>query len=66
MEFLAKRDLQGINNEDKYDFSRFRYLERIRKIIGEAERYCSGKKILEVGYAESNTSLFMAEEGFLR
>ena len=56
-------DLQGIDNEDRYDFSRFRYLERIRKIIGVAERYCSRKKILEVGSAQSNISLLLAEKG---
>ena len=61
---LRQFDLREIDNEDKYAFSRLHYLERIRKIIKAVERYCPGKKILELGSAQSNMSLLLAEKGF--
>lgn len=61
---LRKFDLREIDNEDEYDFFRLHYLERIGKIIEVAERSCPAKKILEVGSAQLNTSLLLAEKEF--
>lgn len=58
---LRNFDLREIDNEDEYDFFRLHYLERIGKIIEVAERSCPCKKILEVGSAQSNISLLLAE-----
>ncbi len=63
--FVREFDLREINNEDKYDFFHLHYLERIRKVMQVAERYCPGKKILEVGSAQSNISLLLAQKGFI-
>lgn len=61
--FVRQFDLREINNEDKYNFFYLHYLERIGKVMEIAERYCPGKKILEVGSAQSNISLLLAEKG---
>lgn len=61
--FLREFDLREIDNEDRYNFFRLHYLERIKEVIKVAERYCQGKKILEVGSAQSNISLLLAEKG---
>ena len=60
---MREFDLREIDNEDRYNFFRLHYLERIKGIIKVAERYCQGKKILEVGSAQSNISLLPAEKG---
>ena len=62
--FVREFDVREINNEDKYNFFHLHYLERIGKVMQVAERYCPGKKILEVGSAQSNISLLLAERGF--
>ena len=63
--FVREFDVREINNEDKYDFFHLHYLERIGKVMQVAERYCSGKKILDLGSAQSNISLLLAEKGFI-
>ena len=63
--FVRRFDLREINNEDKYDFFHLHYLERIRGVIKVVERYCPGKKILELGSAQSNISLLLAEKKIL-
>lgn len=63
--FVRRFDLREIDNEDEYNFFHLHYLERIRGVIKAVERYCPGKKILELGSAQSNISLLLAEKGFL-
>lgn len=60
----CKLDLKEIDNEDKYNLFRLHYLERVRGFIKTAERYYSGKRILEVRSAQSNISLLLAEKEF--
>lgn len=62
--FVREFDLREINNEDKYDFFHLHYLERIGKVMDVTEGHCQGKIILEVGSAQSNISLLLAEKGF--
>ena len=63
--FVREFDLREIDNEDKYSFFRLHYLERIGKVMEVAERYSPCKRILEIGAAQSNISLLMAERGLL-
>ena len=63
--FVRKFDLREIDNEDKHDFFRLHYLERIRKVMEVIERHSPDMRILEIGAAQSNMSLLLAEKGFL-
>ena len=62
--FLRNFDLQEIDNEIPCHFSRLRYLDRIDRIIKLVERYCEGSRVLEIGSAQANISLLLAERGF--
>ena len=62
--FVCEFDVREIDNEDKYNFFHLHYLERIGKVMEVAEQRCPGKKVLEVGSAQSNISLLLAEKGF--
>ncbi len=62
--FVREFDVREIDNEDKYNFFRLHYLERIGKVMEVAERYSPSKIILEIGAAQSNISLLLAEKGF--
>ena len=62
--FLHRFDLRDIGNKDKYDFFRLHYPERTEKVSELGERYCPSKKILEVGSAEPNIGLLLAEQEF--
>lgn len=63
--FVHKFDLRDLDNEDSSNFFRMNYLERIHSIIGAVKDYSSGKRVLEIGCAQANISLLLAEEGFI-
>jgi len=69
---MRSLDKSELKNEDEIYlwgqdaglYEKFTTMERIDKIIELVHRYSFGNKILDVGCAQGNTSLLLAEKGF--
>jgi SAM-dependent methyltransferase len=62
-EYLRRCDLREIDNADPDDPRQFRYLERIQAIMDLVRRFVPRGHVLEVGCAQGNMSLLLAEAG---
>jgi O-antigen/teichoic acid export membrane protein/SAM-dependent methyltransferase len=62
--YLRRCDLGQIDNSDPDDPRRFRYLERTNEVIRLVRTFVPAGRLLEVGCAQANTSLWLSETGY--
>jgi len=63
--FVHHFDEIQIDAENPYSFWRLKYLERIHAVLRAVRRYCPpGARTLEIGAAQGNMSLLLAEAGY--
>jgi SAM-dependent methyltransferase len=64
-EYLRRNDQREIDNPDPDDPRRFRYLDRMRAVLRLARTRPAPARVLEVGAAQANASLLLAEAGYV-
>ena len=64
-EYLRRNDLREIDNPDPDDPRRFRYLDRMQAVLRLARGTPLPARVLEVGAAQANVSLLLAEAGYV-
>lgn len=64
MLFVYNFDKREIYNQDKYSFWRIHYENRINEIISQVQSQIESGKVLEVGCAQANICLLLAELGY--
>jgi SAM-dependent methyltransferase len=62
--YLRRNDEREIDNPDLDDPRRFRYLDRMRAVLRLARTTPPPARVLEVGAAQANVSLLLAEAGY--
>lgn len=63
--FLYEHDIMEIHNPDINSFEYQRYTVRVSEIISAIIRYIpEGRKVAEIGCAQGNISLLLAEKGY--
>jgi 2-polyprenyl-6-hydroxyphenyl methylase/3-demethylubiquinone-9 3-methyltransferase len=63
--FVHAFDLRDIDASNPYDFWRLKYLDRIHAILRRVRYYARpGARTLEIGAAQGNISLLLAEAGY--
>jgi SAM-dependent methyltransferase len=63
--FVQGFDLRDIDNPDRRSFWRLKYLARIGSVVTEVRRHLPpGSRIIEIGCAQANMSLLLAESGY--
>src|SRR5689334_8621916 len=63
--FVHRYDVRDIDATNPYSFWRLRYLERIHAALRAVQHYCvPGARTLEIGSAQGNMSLLLAEMGY--
>jgi SAM-dependent methyltransferase len=63
-EYLRRNDVREIDNPDPDDPRRFRYLERIGEVVRLARTVPAPARVVELGSAQGNISLLLAEAGY--
>jgi 2-polyprenyl-3-methyl-5-hydroxy-6-metoxy-1,4-benzoquinol methylase len=64
-EYLRRHDQREIDNPDADDPRRFRYLDRMQSVLRLARARPVPARVLEVGSAQANVSLLLAEAGYV-
>jgi len=64
-EYLRRNDQREIDNPDPDDPRRFRYLDRMQAVLRLARTKPLPARVLEVGAAQANVSLLLAEAGYV-
>jgi SAM-dependent methyltransferase len=64
-EYLRRNDAREIDNPDLDDPRRFRYLQRMDAVLRLARVLPPPARVLEVGAAQANASLLLAEAGYV-
>lgn len=62
--FLHEHDLRELHNPVFSDFTRLMYLDRLRLVLAAVERWAPGRRVLDVGCAQGNFSLELAERWY--
>lgn len=62
--FLYDHDTRELHNPDPTDFVHLMYLNRFEIVLETVERFAQGKVVLDVGCAQGNFSLALAERGY--
>lgn len=62
--FLYEHDSQELHNPDAGDFTHLMYATRFSLVLETIQRSARGKRVLDVGCAQGNFSLTLAEQGF--
>ncbi len=62
--FLHDHDRVELHNPDPRDFTRLMYLARFEVVVETVRRHARGPRVLDVGCAQGNFSLALAEHGF--
>jgi 2-polyprenyl-6-hydroxyphenyl methylase/3-demethylubiquinone-9 3-methyltransferase len=63
--YALQFDMRDIDAANPYSFWRLRYLERIHHVIRNVMKYCKrGEKVIEIGSAQANMTLLLAEMGY--
>ena len=63
-EYLRRHDARELDNPDLDDPRRFRYLERMHEVLRLARTVPPPARVLEIGCAQANVSLLLAEAGY--
>jgi len=61
--FLYEHDCRELHNPNPRDFSRLMYVARYELVLDTIERWAPGKQVLDIGSAQGNFSLALAERG---
>jgi 2-polyprenyl-6-hydroxyphenyl methylase/3-demethylubiquinone-9 3-methyltransferase len=62
--FLYGHDRLELHNPDAADFRRLMYVTRFGLVLQAIGRWALGKRVLDIGCAQGNFSLALAEQGF--
>ena len=62
--YLRRCDEREIDNPDRDDPRRFRYLERVHEVLRLARAVPPPARVAEIGCAQGNVSLLLAETGY--
>ena len=62
--FLFDHDCRELHNPVVGDFQRLMYLNRFELVLRSIDRWALGKRVLDVGCAQGNFSLALAESGY--
>jgi len=62
--FLCEHDHRELHNLSVLDFMRMIYTTRFELVLRAVERWARGKQVLDVGCAQGNFSLTLAERGY--
>ena len=63
--YLRRCDEREIDNPDPDDPRRFRYLERMHEVLRLARAVAPPARVAEIGCAQGNVSLLLAEDDYL-
>jgi 2-polyprenyl-6-hydroxyphenyl methylase/3-demethylubiquinone-9 3-methyltransferase len=63
--FLHEHDCRELHNPVVGDFKRLTYVRHFELVLRTIERWARGRRVLDVGCAQGNFSLALAERGFV-